>query len=490
VRPPKEIFRVRPAFDARRANALYLYVPMPYTYTIPTSPSFIDKGLLGYTLSPLKQKNLEIYYIESEKGHDTFIVSKKITRTYYILSGSGHFTIDQKQYPVEPGVFVEVPPKVEYSYSGKMAILCFSIPRWVKGNDRVTKWNPDVVGFDSPCTAVDRSWWARLIRVSIFGKSPMNAFLRINRRLWPKVPAKLVSPDSMQSYGRVLHKIVCAQGQREPFYPTFFLGNRSKLELIRRLADRKKLGETLSVTVLGCRTGAEAYSVAWRIRSARPDLRLILHAVDASKPAVEFAKRGVYLPATSPFAGTANFERLTAAEMAELFDRNGDVMTVKSWIRENIHWRVGDAARWETLDLPGPQDVVVANNLFYHLDASEAERCLRNMARLVKPGGFLFVSGVDLNIRSRIARDLGWKPLPDLLEEIHEDDRKLGSCWPWNYAGVEPFNQRRKDWKLRYAAGFQLAAHRADDGPGPEMVEPAARDGNSENPGRLQNLAS
>ena len=114
---------------------------MPYTYSLPTSVSFTGKGLLGYSFGPLNQKDLEIYYIEVEKGHDTFMVSKRITRTYYVLSGSGYFVIDDKRYPVGAGVLVEVPPKVEYSYSGQMTLLGISIPRWFAGNDTFTKWN-------------------------------------------------------------------------------------------------------------------------------------------------------------------------------------------------------------------------------------------------------------------------------------------------------------------------------------------------------------
>jgi len=44
---------------------------MRYTHSLPTSPSFDGKGLFGYTFGPLQQKDLEIYYIEVEKGHDT-----------------------------------------------------------------------------------------------------------------------------------------------------------------------------------------------------------------------------------------------------------------------------------------------------------------------------------------------------------------------------------------------------------------------------------
>ena len=66
---------------------------MDYVYSLPASTSFDGEGLFGHTFGPLKQKDLEIYYIEVETGHDTFMISKKITRTYYVLSGSGYFTI-------------------------------------------------------------------------------------------------------------------------------------------------------------------------------------------------------------------------------------------------------------------------------------------------------------------------------------------------------------------------------------------------------------
>src|SRR5215831_12498300 len=107
---------------------------MRYTHSLPALPSFDGKGLFGYTFGPLKQKDLEIYYIEVETGHDAFMVSKKITRTYYIINGNGYFTIDNRRYGVSSGMLVEVPPKVEYSYSGKMRLLAVPKPRWFSGN--------------------------------------------------------------------------------------------------------------------------------------------------------------------------------------------------------------------------------------------------------------------------------------------------------------------------------------------------------------------
>jgi len=436
---------------------------MSYVHSLPTSVSFTGKGLLGYTFGPLNQKDLDIYYVEVEKGHDTFMISKKITRTYYILSGSGYFTIADHRYDVSPGMLVEVPPKVEYCYSGKMRLIAFSRPRWFVGNETFTKWNPDVVRGDFPypadarLTRSIRSWLVGLIRFRIFGKSPTTAYLRLNQRLWDHLPASFAALSPMRLYGQALHKLARIQGVRAQAFSTYFLRERAQLELIRRLAEQRPKADTLRVAVLGCSIGAEAYSIAWKIRSGRPDLKLILQAVDISKQAVEVAERGVYAIAVPQLTYTNIFERMTNAEIAELFDRNGDVVKVKSWIREGMKWSVGDVGDREIVNALGPQDIVVANNFLCHMDDWMAERYLRTIARLVSAYGYLFVSGIDVDVRTRVAKDLGWSPQQELLEEIHEGG-DLRHFWPCHYGGLEPLNKKRPDWRLRYAAVFQLAS--------------------------------
>jgi SAM-dependent methyltransferase len=430
---------------------------MPYIYSLPTSASFTGKGLLGYTFGPLNQKDLEIYYVEVEKGHDIFMVSKKITRTYYVLSGIGHFTIGNHRYDVSPGEVVEVPPKIEYCYSGNMRLLVISNPRWFSGNDTFTRWNPDVVGRESPCSVDGGDWLTRLVRSSVCGKSPVRAYLRLNQRLWDSLPSSITGLGPVHLYGNLLHRLARIQGGRAQAFSTCFLRNRPELELIRRLLDGKGKGDALRVAVLGCSTGAEAYSVAWRIRSARPDLKVILHAVDISKQAVEVARRGVYSLATSELTSTQICEGLTTVEMEELFHKDGEVVTVRSSIKEGIDWHVGDVGEPEIVDALGPQDMVVANNFLCHMDDSEAERCLRNIARLVSPNGYCFVSGVDLDVRTKVACDLAWQPMQELLEEIHEGDPYMRRYWPSQYAGLEPLDKKRRlDWRIRYAAVFQV----------------------------------
>jgi hypothetical protein len=91
----------------------------------------------------------------------------------------------------------------------------------------------------------------------------------------------------------------------------------------------------------------------------------------------------------------------------------------------------------------------------------QAEACLRNVARLVKPGGHLFVSGIDLEVRTKVAIELGWTPVRMLLEEIHEGDPSLRGDWPWRYWGLEPLAKNRRDWSVRYASVFQLNGNSA-----------------------------
>jgi SAM-dependent methyltransferase len=178
--------------------------------------------------------------------------------------------------------------------------------------------------------------------------------------------------------------------------------------------------------------------------------------MDISREAVEFAKRGLYSLTASEFTGTAMLERMTAPEVGEIFERDGDVVRVKSCIKEGMNWHVGDVGDPRIPDDLGLQDIVLANNFLCHMDNPEAERCLRNIARLVAPQGYVLVSGVDLDVRAKVAGDLGWRPVQESLEEIHEGDPCIRSIWPFNYAGLEPLNKRRRDWRIRYAAVFQI----------------------------------
>jgi SAM-dependent methyltransferase len=187
-------------------------------------------------------------------------------------------------------------------------------------------------------------------------------------------------------------------------------------------------------------------------------LKVLLDPVDISKEILSFAEKGIYTPDTCQFVGASIFERVTEAEMVEMFDWEGNQAKVKSWLTEGITWHLRDAADPELISILGPQDMVVASNFLCHMPRADAEKCLGNVARLVSPGGHLFVSGVDLDVRTKVALDLGWEPVPELIKEIHNGDPSVRADWPWQWWGLEPLNQRRRDWRIRYAASFRIVS--------------------------------
>ena len=296
----------------------------------------------------------------------------------------------------------------------------------------------------------------KIAKLRIFGKSPINAYLTLNKRVWNLLPPPLYNLSPISSYGNFLLTLTRLNTDRRFNFGTEFLRNRPQLELICRLVDQKGDDPPIRILVLACSEGAEVYSILWTIRSVRPEARVVMHAVDISKEVLEFARKGIYSSRSLAFSPDLPLGRLTEKEMEEMFDKDGDKLKIKSWINAGIIWKLGDARDPKIVDEIGLQDMVVASNFLCHMDPPEAETCLRNIVRLVNPGGYLLVTGIDLDVRTKVARDLGWKPVTDLMKEIHDGDPDMRVDWPWKYWGVEPFNKRRHDWKIRYASAFQI----------------------------------
>jgi chemotaxis methyl-accepting protein methylase len=271
-----------------------------------------------------------------------------------------------------------------------------------------------------------------------------------------------------------LHALVSSYVERAQSFGTFFLRNRAELELMCQLIERKPAGSSVDIAIMACSKGAEVYSILWALRRARPDVRITTRAVDISQEILEFAQKGVYSRNGHDVANTRHecdcvnqdvtwkdqpssiFERMQEQEMRSMFDVEGDRAEVKSWLQEGIIWVRGDANDPELVRILGTQDIVVANRFLCHMKPIAQETCLRSVARLVKAGGYIFVSGVDLDVRTKVARELGWKPVASLLREIHEGDVSLRQGWPLEYWGLEPLCETRPDWTVRYASVFQI----------------------------------
>jgi chemotaxis methyl-accepting protein methylase len=238
---------------------------------------------------------------------------------------------------------------------------------------------------------------------------------------------------------------------------------------MRSLVEKRAPGSTVRIAVLGCSIGVEVYSILWTLRRARPDLTFVVEAVDVSPDALDVARQGSYGPGTFDMVYSEVFERLTEAELHDMFDWDGQQACVKPWLQEGINWDLADLEEVEDVRRLGEYDLVVANNFLCHMDDRRATSCLRNLAQVIGPGGYIFVSGVDLDVRTKAARELGWQPLAQLTAEMHDGDPSVRADWPWRWWGLEPLDRKRSDWQLRYASAFRVGGESsADPEPGAE----------------------
>lgn len=306
----------------------------------------------------------------------------------------------------------------------------------------------------------------------------LSIYIGQSGRVWKHLSPSVRNWALTRAWGRHLDRLVRLSADRKQYFATFFLRNRAELELLQRLANQKPQAARFDMTVLACSKGAEVYSMVWAIRTARPDLQLNVHAIDISQEIVDFAHRGIYSLSGSDAMASENeeaakqkgdvswntsrdqnasmFERVSADEIATMFETKGNQATIQPWLRQGITWMCGDAADPALLQTVGPQDVVVANRFLCHMEPPDAQSCLRNIGRLVKSGGYLFVTGIDLDVRSKVALEEAWSPITDLAREIHEGDTSILAGWPLEYWGLEPFDDRRHDAQIRYASVFRV----------------------------------
>lgn len=309
------------------------------------------------------------------------------------------------------------------------------------------------------------------------------------KRVWKHLPESLRQSSIGISFGRHIHRQVQKQATRKQFFGTFFLRNRAELQTICRLVGERQRGRELSLAVIACSKGAEVYSIVWALRRQFPEVDLRVRAVDISAEILEFAAKGVYSVGgdgngaekdrssssqnqeisfhTSVDQNAPIFERVSSEELDSIAEVRNGVAYVKEEFKRGIEWVHGDAFAPDLLHRIGKQDIVIANRFLCHMRPDEAERCLKNVARLVKPNGYIFVTGIDLEVRTKVAGELQWKPLKENMRAVHEGDSSLRRGWPLEYWGVEPFGAIGDQNGMRYSCIFQVPSSEHPDDPGP-----------------------
>jgi SAM-dependent methyltransferase len=278
---------------------------------------------------------------------------------------------------------------------------------------------------------------------------------KVHKLAWGWLTARGAHGHLVTEYGRYVQGRNRARQPRRPDSEhTFFLRNRVQFEVLRDLVRDWSRGPRLRIASIGCSTGAELYSALWSAHTTRPDLELVGLGLDISEASLAAARVARYNRTGR------ELERLTASRVDDLiagglFIDEGESVTVPGWYRECARWdlaSVFDSSLGERL---GPQDIVFVNNVLCHFQDPQAEQALRNIAGLVDQGGYLFLAGVNPDVKVRGITSLGLTPTSDRVEELYNGDANALTRWPMTYWAPEPFDRKRRDWLLRYGTIFQ-----------------------------------
>lgn len=102
-----------------------------YIFKEPGNYSFEKVGIKG-KIFPIESvtASTEFVIIETESGHETVIRENGCDFSYYILEGSGVFTIEGENYPCAKSDLVVVPRGKMFTYKGTLKMLLNVTPPW------------------------------------------------------------------------------------------------------------------------------------------------------------------------------------------------------------------------------------------------------------------------------------------------------------------------------------------------------------------------
>jgi chemotaxis protein methyltransferase CheR len=206
----------------------------------------------------------------------------------------------------------------------------------------------------------------------------------------------------------------------------------------------------LEIAVFACCSGEEVYTLAHNLRKHFPKQAYRIRGYDLVPEVVEQAREGKYTRehvTSSPF--------MTDDLASQLFDIEGDTCTIKPELVEHVSFEVGDLTDAPALAAMAKCDLLFAQNVLFHLPVDVAPAVFSSLCELLRPGGTLFVNGMDTDMRVKLSKQHHLEPVEYLIEEIHEDARvDRGGAWAGQYWGRRPFSKRSRNWMREFGTIF------------------------------------
>ncbi|EXI71578.1 MAG TPA: CheR family methyltransferase [Candidatus Accumulibacter phosphatis] len=265
----------------------------------------------------------------------------------------------------------------------------------------------------------------------------------------------------LRTFGRSIHSRRLAGEPRGQSTATRFFRNLRQLDSLqgplRPLVDGR---EPIRVLVAGCSFGCEAYSLAAYLAVEFPTLDWTIDAFDISEDAVAVAQRAVY----GSKYGLADPLRGEARRYAQrLLEPCGAAWTIAADIRQRVRVSHGDLLAGDFTAAHG-YELVFAQNFLLHMDDAIAAMAFARIVGATRPGGALFVAGMNLDGKVALVRSHGLIAVDWEIEAIHNSDQMRRSAWPWGYWTLEPIDRSRPDLIVRYSTIYRTPSDSTSHG--------------------------
>ncbi|MCP4657456.1 MAG: protein-glutamate O-methyltransferase CheR [bacterium] len=154
----------------------------------------------------------------------------------------------------------------------------------------------------------------------------------------------------------------------------------------RELRDGGVAGR-LRILSAGCSSGEEPYSLNLFVRRAAfgpYDESLRIDAIDIDSERLEMALEATFRP--------NSLRTLSEAQIEQYFVRHDeDCYELRKIYRHGVHFAEGNILDLSTFRQPTPYDAVFCRNVLIYFSESGLRNAIENFARVVRPGGLLFL---------------------------------------------------------------------------------------------------
>ena len=216
----------------------------------------------------------------------------------------------------------------------------------------------------------------------------------------------------------------------------------------------------LRLLCYGGSTGCEAFSLLIALREFGPEQGRRILARVRSMDLVE-AVTAQARQARFPAENFAPLWGLEGGEMPPAFrdrwftpEEGGAFWRVRPELRADAEFQTGNLL---TETLADSFDILVCQNVLTHLEPHAADPLLCRLLERTKPRAALVCSGVDLDLKHRIA-EAGFQPWTGRVEAIHDAFGTHRMHYRQNrgrhYFELEDIDRTRPDWETRYSTLF------------------------------------